>query len=138
MLNNINYQSSNHEQAIKKSILIHGGFKKLTEADFYPEHEKRTATHEYIKVRDKIIIEENAHCVICGTNNEVLSNLDTKQDSKLNPFQARQMELHHFHIEWALANAIDVNKFNNFLSLILLAYIQNLNCIRHLWIVKLF
>jgi len=36
-------------------------------------------------------------------------------DAKENPFGARQMETHHHVIEWALANAIDPEKFNKIL-----------------------
>ena len=45
-------------------------------------------------------------CLVCGVKNSTLKN------EKENPYGAKQLETHHHVIEWALANAISVEKFN--------------------------
>jgi hypothetical protein len=80
----------------------------LDEKAFYPKHEKRRASAEYRNVHQTLI---RAHgCLICGVTYETLNR--SKTDLKLNPYGAKQLETHHHIIEWALANAIDPDKFN--------------------------
>ncbi len=98
-----------HNEIIK----IHGSFMNFEEADFYPEHDKRKSSSGYRHIHHKLVVEENRPCLICGVTHELLSDSQKKQDKKLNPYSAKQMEAHHHIIEWSLANAIDVNKFND-------------------------
>jgi hypothetical protein len=49
---------------------------------------------------------DNKHCLVCGVQHSTLG------DPNMNPFGAIAMETHHHVIEWALANAIDPDKFN--------------------------
>lgn len=117
MLNDIYCHTPAHKAEIRKEILdIHGEFQQLTEADFYPEHRKRKESSEYRKVHQEIISKHNAGCVVCGVTESILSDPEKKKDKAINYYQATQMELHHHHIEWALANAIDVDKFNKLLK----------------------
>ena len=51
-------------------------------------------------------IELNLPCLVCGVRHSTL------KDPKENRYGAKQMETHHHVIEWALQNAIDVDKFN--------------------------
>jgi hypothetical protein len=83
--------------------------RRLDEIAFYPKHDPRTETPEYVKVHKKLAIEKDLPCLICGVRNSTLN------DAKQNPYGARQMETHHHVIEWALANAIDPSKFNRIL-----------------------
>ena len=95
------------EALVQQIMRIHGGFTKFIEADFFPEHEKRHETEEYRQIHHKIIKVDNAPCVVCGVTTRTLD------DPSHNFYKATQIELHHFHIEWALTNAIDIKKFNN-------------------------
>lgn len=107
-------QKIDFQEAIKQQIIkIHGGFNKFEEADFYPEHEKRYETDAYRKIHNHIVTENNAPCVVCGVTSEILKDSVKAKDPKYNYYQATQIELHHYHIEWALANAIDIEKFNH-------------------------
>jgi len=45
-------------------------------------------------------------CLVCGVKNSTL------KDKTKNRYGAKAMETHHHIIEWALANAIDADKFN--------------------------
>lgn len=91
---------------LQDHLKIHMQSRKLTEYEFYPEHEKRTETPEYKKAHEKMTKELDLPCLICGVKYSTLKNKTE------NPYEAKQMETHHHVIEWALANAIDVDKFN--------------------------
>lgn len=122
MSNEICGNTAEHKLIIEKEILdIHGKFNQFAEADFYPEHEKRKESPEYRKIRSQIIIEQNSGCIICGVTNKDLSDPITRKDTRINFYQASHMELHHYHVEWALANAVDLDKFNNLLRVHLAA-----------------
>lgn len=103
-----------HIQLLSNQIIkAHGKFLEFKEADFYPEHDKRKSSREYREAHNKLVVEENRPCLICGVTNKLLSDDAKKQDKKLNPFFAKQIETHHHVIEWSLANAIDIDKFNS-------------------------
>lgn len=102
--------------AQKKIAEIHRKRRSLEEIAFYPAHDKRRETKEYRAIHKKLVVEQDLPCKVCGVRKSTLS-----KDKKKNPFGANQIETHHSIIEWALANAVDVNKFNNTLRLILLS-----------------
>jgi hypothetical protein len=79
--------------------------RSLTEIAFYPPHPKRRETPEYKAIHNQLVKKEDRACLVCGVKNSTLQ-------TKANVFGAKQMETHHRIIEWALANAIDANKFN--------------------------
>lgn len=83
----------------------------LKEIAFYPKHDKRTETPEYHKVHIDLTVTMDLPCLVCGVRHSTL------HDPKQNPYGAKQMETHHHVVEWALANAIDVGKFNKVLRL---------------------
>lgn len=110
---NLNNIDKIHDQKTEECFMkIHGGAKVLKEYDFFPEHEKRHRTKGYTDVHNKMIVKENLGCYICGVNHQILSDEKKASDKQKNPFAAKQMELHHYYIEWALTNAIDQDKFN--------------------------
>src|SRR5262249_53727485 len=78
----------------------------LHEAAFYPPHDKRKESSDYKKIHDQMVTKEDRPCLVCRVRKSTLS------DKEKNPFGAVQLETHHHIIEWALANAIDVDKFN--------------------------
>ncbi|MBT8160976.1 MULTISPECIES: hypothetical protein [Arthrobacter] len=78
----------------------------LHEQVFYPEHDKRTESPAYAKVHHRLVVTEDRPCLICGVRNSTLN------DPAQNPHGAKQIETHHHIIEWALQNAIDLDKFN--------------------------
>ncbi len=100
------------EHILASKPAIHGGFISLTEADFYPKHEKRASSSAYTHVHKELVVKEDLPCLVCGVKNSILKNPEEKKDASLNPYSASQMETHHHLVEWSLANAIDPKKFN--------------------------
>jgi len=94
---------------------IHEMNRPLDEIDFYPAHDKRVETPEYQAAHKKLTVDMDLPCLICGVRNSILKDPVKSKDPSLNPFGAKQMETHHHVIEWALANAVDVDKFNKML-----------------------
>lgn len=76
----------------------------LHEAVMYPEHQARKASAEYRRVHEHLIDELDEPCWICGVRKSTL------HDPAQNPRGAKEMETHHYHVEWALANAVDPAK----------------------------
>jgi len=93
---------------------IHKNQRLLTELAFYPAHDKRCETKEYKAIHKKLVVVKDLPCLICGVKNSTLKK-------STNVYGAKQMETHHHVIEWALANAVDVKKFNA----ILLPFLQH-------------
>jgi hypothetical protein len=85
---------------------VHEVHRLLDESAFYPEHGARTETKEYKAVHDLLTGKKDLPCLVCGVRKSTL------KDKKQNPYGAKQMETHHHIVEWALANAVDVAKFN--------------------------
>jgi len=90
----------------KYALAIHENPRILNERAFYPAHDKRRETKEYKKAHNHLTKELDLPCLVCGVRNSTLS------DKKENRYGAKEMEAHHHIIEWALANAIDPDKFN--------------------------
>jgi hypothetical protein len=90
----------------KQKEAIHQNPRLLKEIAFYPAHDARRETEAYKAVHKKMVVDMDLPCLICGVKHSSL------QDKKKNIWGAKQMETHHHVIEWALANAIDVDKFN--------------------------
>jgi hypothetical protein len=95
-----------HVERLKQAKTINEKRRLLSEIAFYPKHAKRTETPEYKKVHRDMVNKKDLPCLVCGVQNSTL------KDPKRNTYGAKQMETHHHVIEWALANAIDVGKFN--------------------------
>ncbi len=88
------------------AVKQHVQSRDLKEIEFYPEHKGRVGTPEYKKVHDHMIHELHLPCLVCGVTDTTI------HDDAKNPDHAKQLETHHCHIEWAMAEAIDVDKFN--------------------------
>jgi hypothetical protein len=73
----------------------------LTEIVMYPEHQARKESAEYRKVHEHLVNELDEPCWVCGVRASTLT------DPVHNVHGSTQMETHHWHVEWALANAID-------------------------------
>ena len=78
----------------------------LDEQAYYPPHDKRTESPDYAKVHKQMTIVDDKRCLVCGVQHSTLG------DPTQYLFGAVQLETHHHTIEWALANAIDTDKFN--------------------------
>ncbi len=89
-----------------KLAAIHANPRLLNEMAFYPAHDKRLETPLYKKAHDHLTKELDLPCLVCGIKNSTL------KDKTKNIYGAKAMETHHHIIEWALANAIDADKFN--------------------------
>lgn len=85
-------------------VAAHAVTRRLMETIAYPEHDPRTESEEYKRVHHHLVVELDEPCWICGVRNSTL------RDPEKNPRGAKQMETHHYHVEWALANAIDPAK----------------------------
>jgi hypothetical protein len=97
-----------HDQIGVQSIIndIHENRRQLDERAFYPAHDARKESTAYAKVHKQLCITEDLPCLVCGVRHSTLN------DPKENRYGSTAMETHHHIIEWALANAIDVDRFN--------------------------
>jgi hypothetical protein len=84
----------------------HAVAENLRQVAFYPAHDKRAESPAYHKAHDNMVVKKDLPCLVCGVRHSTLG------DKKKNPYAAKQLETHHHVIEWALANAIDPQKFN--------------------------
>ncbi len=84
----------------------------LRETALYPPHPPRKATALYNKSHHRLVVELDRPCLVCGVRNSDLQDPARRNDSKINPWGAKQLESHHRIVEDSLANAIDVAKFN--------------------------
>ncbi len=84
----------------------HAVERMLHEVAFYPPHDVRKESPAYSRVHHEMVRDKDLPCLACGVRQSTLN------DPEKNPFGAVQMETHHHVIEWALANAIDPDKFN--------------------------
>ena len=78
----------------------------LLSPDFYPEHDRGVDSPQYAQVHKRLCITMDLPCLVCGVRNSTLAN------PAENRYGARQLETHHHVIEWALADAVDVARFN--------------------------
>ncbi len=85
---------------------VHLVSRLLKEEVFYPPHSPRTESPAYAKVHKYLVKELDLPCWTCGVKNSTL------KDPTQNKVGAKAIETHHKEIEWALQNAIDLNKFN--------------------------
>lgn len=85
---------------------IHEVSRMLHENVFYPPHSPRTESSEYAKIHKHLTHELDLPCLTCGVRNSTLN------DPVANWAGAKDIETHHHIIEYSLANAIDLNKFN--------------------------
>ena len=92
--------------ATYKRVQQHVQHHVIDELQFYPEHDRRSETPKYREVHDRMVHELKLPCLVCGVT------VDTLDNPKVNKYGAKQLETHHHVIEWALAEAIDVDKFN--------------------------
>jgi hypothetical protein len=82
----------------------HAVTRKLMETTAFPDHDPRKASSEYKKVHYRLVVELDEPCWICGVRNSTLSDPDQ------NVKGSKQMETHHFNVEWAMANGVDPKK----------------------------
>jgi hypothetical protein len=78
----------------------------VEEEVLYPPHAARTESSAYVAVHHDLVHNRKLPCMVCGVS------IDTIHDASHNPFGAIALETHHHMVEWALSNAIDVEKFN--------------------------
>jgi hypothetical protein len=81
----------------------------LEEYAFYPSHPPRKPSPAYRAVHKKLVSQSG--CLICGVTTDILKDRARRANLSLNPYGALQLETHHHVIEWALASAIDPEKF---------------------------
>ncbi|MBS2032321.1 MAG: hypothetical protein JST54_30755 [Deltaproteobacteria bacterium] len=76
------------------------------EAVFYPPHSPRTESTAYGAIHHHLVHAEDRPCLVCGVR------YSTLKSRVHNRFGAVQLETHHALIEWSLAKAVDLRKFN--------------------------
>lgn len=89
-----------------KAVQQHVQHHTIDELQFYPNHAGRTETAAYVKAHKKLCIDLDLPCLVCGVRHSTL------KDPAKNRYQSKAMETHHHIIEWALANAVDPDRFN--------------------------
>jgi len=86
---------------------IHVVSRMLKEIVNYPGHVARTNSPAYTAMHHKLVDLLDLPCLVCGVRKSTLGT------PAANPFHATQLETHHHIVEWALANALDLAKFND-------------------------
>lgn len=86
---------------------VHAVSRLLREIVNYPGHVARKSSPQYTAAHKLLVKEKDLPCLACGVRNSTLN------DSKQNLHGAKQIETHHHIVEWALANALDLKKFND-------------------------
>jgi len=81
--------------------------KKMVEDYFVPGHEPRNQSDIYRRSHDALIKYGDTPCFICGVKKSTLN------DPAQNLHGSKQMELHHWIIEWSLANCTDFGKLKS-------------------------
>jgi hypothetical protein len=76
----------------------------LTESVFYGAHAPRRASSTYTRTHNHLINKLDEPCWICGVRKSELG------DAARNPHGAKQIETHHWHLEWALETGADPAK----------------------------
>lgn len=85
---------------------IHTVQRMLNEIVNYPGHVARKNSPQYSAAHKRLVDQLNLPCLACGVTKKTLA------DKAKNPYGAKQLETHHHVCEWALANALDLEKFN--------------------------
>jgi hypothetical protein len=85
-------------------VAAHSVTRRLMETLATPEHDPRKASEEYKRVHHHLIDVLDEPCWICGVRKSTLN------DPQHNTRGSAQMETHHYHVEWSLANAMDPTK----------------------------
>lgn len=68
----------------------------LHECAYYPAHPPRSEGEAYKAIHHKLVVVEDLPCYICGAKYS----------------EGSPNETHHFHLEWALAEAADAEKLH--------------------------
>lgn len=84
----------------------------LKEVALYPPHPPRKATPEFNRNHHQMIVVEDLPCASCGVCHSDLQDPTRRNDPKINPFGASQMELHHWIYEDAMCEGVDLDYFN--------------------------
>jgi hypothetical protein len=78
----------------------------LSQHVFYPAHDKRKETPAYRASHKLLVDTQDRPCLVCGVRKSTL------RTPGQNPYGAKALETHHRIVEWALAQAVDLAKFN--------------------------
>ena len=79
----------------------------VTEEVLYPGHAPRKETKEYKAIHKKFVYDMDLPCLVCGVR------ASTLKDPKINRFGSKNMQTHHRMVEYAFAQGVDLDKFNN-------------------------
>ena len=90
----------------RRASRLHIEHRTLVEDAFYPPHAPRNESAAYAAIHQRLVHQEDRACLVCGVRNSTLA------DPRHNLFGAGAMETHHALIEWSLAGAVDLAKFN--------------------------
>jgi hypothetical protein len=94
------------EHLANQQVVQHVQAHKVDELQFYPAHDQRTESSAYVAAHKHMTQVLDLPCLVCGVRNSTLK-------SAANRYGAKAMETHHHIIEWALANAVDTQRFND-------------------------
>jgi hypothetical protein len=99
------------DAGVSKTVAAHLQQDMLSQRVFYPAHDRRTESKAYHASHDLLVNKNNRPCLVCSvTAADLHAN---PNDPKTNPFGAKALETHHRIVEWSLAQAVDLAKFND-------------------------
>ena len=82
-------------------VPAHSQTRSLTETIFYPDHIQRGAESSEFQASKQELTKEGLGCWICGVTQEELG-------------PSVRMEGHHYNVEWALINSLDLAKVQKY------------------------
>lgn len=77
-----------------KQVKEHKAIRHLTEIVIYPDHAKREESEEFKRNKERLKEDGHYKCWVCGST--------------------KNLQVHHFGCEWALANDCDFTKLKEF------------------------
>jgi hypothetical protein len=83
---------------------VHITHEAIASEELSPPHPPRAETPLYRRTHHRLVVEEDRPCAVCGVRQSTLS------DPAQNPYQATQLETHHYPIERSLLEACDWKK----------------------------
>lgn len=104
----MNIENNFLEHSKNREVVQHEVRTSFHELIDYPTHDLRDHDPVFKDIRHQRIVVNNQPCFICGITDKII-----KGPENPNPKLYTSMELHHCLVEWAMANGIDSNKWNN-------------------------
>lgn len=86
---------------------VHETHESVSTISLTPPHLPRTETPIYKATHERLVIQEDRPCFVCGVRHSDLQDEARRADPKINPKGSVQQESHHWPIERSLLTGID-------------------------------